>query len=257
MDQQQLLKLLQLSGLSLVLVLLKKGLNMSGVIQATFMNQRSFGPGAPGAIGSAYEGGFYTGKIVEGGVTYYLVVAPKSSGENSSKQYKTSSDVSDVATKTLNNGPAASASINNASHPAAEFCEGLTIGGFSDWYLPARDELELCYRNLKPTTTSNSTAARALSAYTYPEGNDVSGDTRGINRNSDPTGAAYTAGSPAQTSVSAFQTGNAEAFVAAFYWSSTEFSATGAWEQAFNSGSQSNGDKSRDDYVRAVRRVAV
>ena len=230
---------------------------MSGVIQATFMNQRSFGPPPPGAIGSAYEGGFYTGKIVEGGVTYYLVVAPKSSGENSSKKYKVSNDVSDVATKTLNNGPAASASINNSSHTAAQFCEGLTIGGFSDWYLPARDELELCYRNLKPTTASNSTAARALSAYTYPEGNDVSGDTRGINRNSDPTGAAYTAGSPAQTSVSAFKTGNAEAFAVAQYWSSTEFSATAAWRQSFFSGDQLNTIKNDDYYVRAVRRVAV
>jgi hypothetical protein len=230
---------------------------MAGSLQATFMNQRSFGPPPPGAIGSAYEGGFYAGKIVQGGSTYYLVVAPKSSGENSSKKYKTSNDVSDVATKTLNNGPAASTSINNASHPAAEFCEGLTIGGFSDWYLPARDELELCYRNLKPTTTSNSTTTRTLSAYTYPEGNDQSGDTQGRNRNSDPTGAVYTAGSPAQTSVSAFQTGNAEAFAANYYWPSTEFSDTRAWKQTFNNGFQDDSNKDDNSYVRAVRRVAV
>jgi hypothetical protein len=24
---------------------------------------------------------------------------------------------------------------------AAQFCEGLTIGGFSDWYMPAKNEL--------------------------------------------------------------------------------------------------------------------
>jgi hypothetical protein len=226
---------------------------MAGIIQGLVA---SIGGKTEPVIGSAYEGGFYTGKIVEGGVTYYLVVAPKSSGENSSIQYKTANTVSDVATKTLNNGPAASTSINNASHPAAEFCEGLTIGGFSDWYLPARDELELCYRNLKPTTTSNSTDARSLSDYTYPEGNDVSGDTLGINRNSDPTGAAYTAGSPAQTSVSAFQTGNAEAF-ASFYWSSTEFSATAAWAQSFSDGLQFSNGKGFFPSARAVRRVAV
>jgi hypothetical protein len=230
---------------------------MSGVTQATFMNQRSFGPPPPGAIGSAYEGGFYAGKIVQGGSTYYLVVAPKSSGENSSKEWKTTADAGPTATQTLNNGPAASSSMNSASYPAAEFCEGLTIGGFSDWYLPARDELELCYRNLKPTTTSNATAARSLSSYTYPEGNDVSGDTHGINRNSDPTGAAYTAGSPAQTSVSAFQTGNAEAFAASDYWSSTEYSATIAWKPLFGDGNQALGTKSNPNYVRAVRRVAV
>ena len=230
---------------------------MSGVIQATFMNQRSFGPPPPGAIGSAYEGGFYTGKIVEGGVTYYLVVAPKSSGENSSKKYKTSNDAAPSATQTLNNGPAASTSMNSAAYPAAEFCEGLTIGGFSDWYLPARDELELCYRNLKPTTTQTSTTARSLSGITYPEGNDVSGDTQGINRNSDPTGAAYTAESPVQTSVSAFQTGNAEAFAGDIYWSSTEFSAANGWGQNFPNGIQSGTGKSFDNYVRAVRRIAV
>ena len=50
-----------------------------------------------------------------------------------------------------------STNMNNASHPAAQFCEGLTIGGFSDWYMPARNELEICYYNLKPTTQNNNT----------------------------------------------------------------------------------------------------
>jgi len=219
----------------------------------SFATAISFGP----TIGDAYGGGFYTGKIVQGGTTYYLVVAPKSSGENSSKQYKTTNDAAPTATQTLNNGPAASSSMNSASYPAAQFCEGLTIGGFSDWYLPSRDELELCYRNLKPDTTANNTTARSKSSYTYPEGNDVSGDTMGINRNSNPTGAAYTSGSPAQTSVTAFQTGGAEAFAAGFYWSSSEFSSTYAWRQYFGNGNQYDGSKDSSDYVRAVRRVAV
>jgi len=219
----------------------------------SFATAISFGP----TIGDAYGGGFYTGKIVQGGTTYYLVVAPKSSGENSSKQYKTTNDAAPTATQTLNNGPAASSSMNSASYPAAQFCEGLTIGGFSDWYLPSRDELELCYRNLKPDTTANNTTARSKSSYTYPEGNDVSGDTMGINRNSNPTGAAYTSGSPAQTSVTAFQTGGAEAFAAVFYWSSSEFSSTAAWRQNFDFGCQDDSGKDSSFYVRAVRRVAV
>lgn len=219
----------------------------------SFTTAASFAP----AIGDAYGGGFYTGKIVQGGTTYYLVVAPKSSGENSSKQWKTTADAGPTATQTLNNGPAASSSMNSASYPAAQFCEGLTIGGFSDWYLPSRDELELCYRNLKPDTTANNTSARSKSAYTYPEGNDVTGDTMGINRNSNPNGAAYTSGSPAQTSVTAFKTGGAEAFVATAYWSSSEFSSTLAWLQNFYDGSQYYDDKYNSVYVRAVRRVAV
>jgi hypothetical protein len=147
--------------------------------------------------------------------------------------------------------------MNSATYPAAQFCEGLSIGGFSDWYLPARDELELCYRNLKPTTDANNTSARPLSGITYPEGNDVSGDTTGINRNSDPTGAAYTSGNPAQTSVTAFQTGNTEAFASALYWSSSEYSSTVAWYQTFANGGQNSLAKNGYGYVRAVRRVAV
>ena len=123
--------------------------------------------------------------------------------------------------------------------------------------MPARDELELCYRNLKPTTTSNSTSARSLSGITYPEGNDVSGDTMGVNRNSDPTGAAYTSGSPAQTTAASFITGGAEAFAADVYWSSTEYSSTFAWFQNFTSGVQNDTNKTNSYYVRAIRRLPV
>ena len=211
----------------------------------------------PTVIGEAYGGGYYAGKITQGGSTYYLIVAPKSSGESSSKQWKTTNSAGPTATQTLNNGPAASAAMDSASYPAAQFCEGLTIGGYSDWYLPARDELELCYRNLKPTTNANETYARPKSSITYPEGNDQAGDTMGINRNSDPAGAAYTSGSPAQTSVTVFQSGGAEAFASAFYWSSSDYSSTYAWIQVLNNGYQDYDNKTNSNYVRAIRRVPV
>ena len=220
----------------------------------SFVTAAAFGPTV---FGQAYGGGFYAGKIVQGGTSYYVIVSPKSSGEFNGKQYKTTNDAAPTATQTLNNGTAASASMNSASYPAAQFCEGLTIGGFSDWYLPARDELELCYRNLKPTTTANNVSARSKSAYTYPEGNDVSGDTMGINRNSSPTGAAYTSSVPAQTTSAAFITGGAEAFAADFYWSSTEYSSTAAWRQTFYNGTQGDNIKTTSGYVRAIRRLPV
>jgi hypothetical protein len=53
-----------------------------------------------------------------------------------------------------------------------------------------------------------------------------------------------------------FQDGGAEAFAGAYY-SSSEFSATSAWYQAFNSGFQSSVIKDGPTYVRAVRRVPV
>jgi hypothetical protein len=130
--------------------------------------------------------------------------------------------------------------MNNASHPAAQYCEGLSIGGYSDWYLPARYELDIAYENLKPTTTSNSTSW-GINPYSVPE--------RTVNR---------TAGAPAQTSIAAFQTGGAESFVAGYHWSSTEASATVAWELSFSDGVQSgSGGKTTNDYVRAFRKFAL
>jgi hypothetical protein len=130
--------------------------------------------------------------------------------------------------------------MNNASHPAAQFCEGLTIGGFTDWYMPAQNELEVCYYNLKPTTTTNNTSS-------------------GINANAVPARASnYTAGTPAQTSATDFITGTgAEAFTASGYWSSKEASATNASPTYFTVGNQFVGNKITSYRVRAVRRVAV
>jgi hypothetical protein len=66
-----------------------------------------------------------------------------------------------------------------------------------------------------------------------------------------------TAGAPAQTSIAAFQTGGAEAFVANYHWSSTETSATNAWFLDFNDGNQVNSTKASGNYVRAFRKFAL
>lgn len=221
---------------------------MSGVTQAVFMNQRSFGsiqPTPPGVVvGDAYEGGFYAGAISTTGngvATHYLVVAPLSSGETS-LTWKNANTATPGADSDIN-GPQNTADMvadgNSTVYPCAHFCNDLTIGGFSDWYMPSKNELEICYFNLKPTTTANNTAS-------------------GINTNAVPSrGSNYTSGTPAQTSAAAFKSGGAEPFDASGCWSSTEFSATGAWLQSFSNGLQTGLDKTRDFRVRAVRRVPV
>jgi hypothetical protein len=129
--------------------------------------------------------------------------------------------------------------MNNASHPAAQFCRALTIGGYSDWYLPAKDELEILYRYLKPDSTANNTSS-------------------GANSSSLPAGAAYTASNPTTSVSLAYTTGNAEAFGTSYYWSSTECSASSAWGQYFGGGDQDNASKTANNYyVRAVRKVLI
>jgi hypothetical protein len=127
-----------------------------------------------------------------------------------------------------------------AAHPCAQFCDNLVTGGFSDWYMPAQNELEVCYFNLKPTTTSNNTAF-------------------GINANAVPARASnYTAGNPPQTSAANFVSGTgAEAFSPTNYWSSTENSATLARLFSFLYGTQTSYNKLQSRRVRAIRRVAV
>jgi hypothetical protein len=193
------------------------------------------------AVGSALGGGFFAGQISTAGngvADYNLVVGPVASAENSSKQWKTSS-TSTTGTTSVIDGPTNSSNMNNASHPAGVFCEGLTIGGFSDWYMPAKNELEVCYYNLKPTTSANNASI-------------------GANPNAVPARASnYTSGTPAQTSATAFQSGGAEAFAASNYWSSTEVSATSGRTIYFSAGGQYSYYKVNSFRVRAIRRVAV
>ncbi len=211
---------------------------MSGILQAVLGSLG--GSTDPVPIGSSYQGGYYAGKISTAGngiADYYLVVAPVSSGQ-ASRRWKTT-DTSTTGTSSLIDGPTNSSNMNNASHPAAQFCEGLTIGGYSDWYMPATNELEICYFNLKPTTTSNYTGS-------------------GSNSNAVPTRSNnYTSGTPAQTSASDFKDTGAEDFAAAFYWTSTEYSASFGSVQHFSDGDQTGTTKSNPLNVRAVRRVAV
>jgi hypothetical protein len=196
----------------------------------------------PTTIGQAYGGGFYAGKINVSGTQYYLIVAPKASGENSSRTWGVFGTTTGITS--VINGPTNSASLAalGASYQAAVFAEGLTIGGYSDWYLPAKNELEVLYYFLKPTTDANNTSSGSNANAVSPE----------------PISTNYTSGSPAQTSAGiGFRAAETNAFASDYYWSSTENDANNAWSQDFYDGNQNNTNKAGSNYVRAVRRIAV
>jgi hypothetical protein len=206
------------------------------------------------AIGDAFEGGFYAGLIshtADGVPTHALIVAPRASGASgfdypisTALAWKTSLSLT-AGTSSTFDGAANTAAMVTAgigSHPAANFCVGLSIGGFSDWYLPARFELDIAYENLKPSTANNSTSW-GINDYSVPK--------RTLNR---------TTTDPAQTSVSTFQSAGVE-FIAfsgpTDHYSSTQIDSTNAWALDFASGSQNANQITFGRRVRAFRKVAL
>jgi hypothetical protein len=211
----------------------------------------------PAVIGEAFGGGYFAGYIshtADGNPTHALIVAPRATGATgigtgSSYTLTTNLAWKTTLTDTANTTSPFDGSANTAAmvtagiadHPAANFCVGLSIGGFTDWYLPARYELDIAYFNLKPSTAANSTSW-GTNIYAVPQ------------RNSNWT-AAY----PTQTALTAFNT-NTERFALNRHWSSTEASSTTAWALNFTTGiQQSNmaGGKTFLAAVRAFRRIAL
>lgn len=195
---------------------------MSGVLHGVLVSGYG-GVEPPEFIGQAWAGGFYAGDIsytADGVRTHRLVVAPFASGRTDGLVYKTSNTAT-TGTDSEFDGWANSNNMNNASHPAAQFCRGLDINGYDDWYLPALAELEICYFNLKPasTTTEPNTTTQGINVYAVP--------ARGSN---------YTTTNPAQTASGiGFRVDEAEAWDADFeaYWSSTSASDALAVSKAF------------------------
>lgn len=225
-------------------------------------------------VGQAYGGGYFGGQINAGGIIYNLIVSPElgdTAGPNPAGSLQGQyggSTAAGIQWKLSNTGPDASATSvifggtatatygASFSYPAFYWCvsdstgpnagvydttnaTGTGISGYNDWYIPAKNELEILYYNLKPTTTSNTTAS-------------------GINPDAIPARASnYTAGNPAQTTASLFQGTNAQAFSTPNdYLSATEGSSSQAWGQSFDHGGQGvNNKNSNGAWARAIRRV--
>jgi len=206
----------------------------------------------PTVIGQAYGGGYYGGKIDISGTQYYLLVADKTVGEAYQKAwglYNTSTGANSII-----DGPANSALLAalGSAYEAATFCETLNTGGYTDWYLPARDELQVLYYFLKPGTDANDTASGSNAYAVSPQ----------------PVSTVYTAGDPAQTSATTFRTGASSQEFATLpstgtYWTSTQYAPFSpqsyVWMQRSTTGAQPAQTKNSFStmYTRAIRRVAV
>ena len=150
-------------------------------------------------------------------------------------------------------GWANSEAMNNASHPAAQFCRTLTIGGYDDWYLPATQEWDILWRAFKPEATPNGT-------YT--------GADYGANPYAVPQAGNYTDNNPPLTSVLAFRDGGAESLKhfdesygddPFFHWTSTQAASGTAFLRMTYLGEQYAESKTvaSVNQVRAIRRVEV
>ena len=187
------------------------------------------------AIGEAYGGGFFAGLIRIGSSTYGLIVAPKDGGEIVG-EWVPHKAVDDA--RSFFDGHANTQAMADAGSDIALWAYSLKIGDNSDWYIPSRDELEVCYRNLKPTDGSNYCGS-------------------GDNPSAYLPSYAYSINTPAQTTAKAFR--GAQAFDPVWHWTSTQFdgNASNAWIQFFGDGNQNNNDKGYKGRVRAVRRFLI
>ena len=196
-------------------------------------------PTLPAAIGAALAGGFFAGIIRINGEEHALVVAPKDIGEK--KGIWNGSDKPVPGATSYFDGLENTVAMAEAGSELAQWARTINHEGFDDWYIPSRDELEIVYRNLKPTTETNAT---------YRSGDNPS---------SSPVGYPYTRDLPAQTAASAFQEGGAEALADDWYCSSTQRASNTAyaWGQDFDFGYQDDFHKSYAGRARAVRRFKL
>lgn len=186
---------------------------------------------------TALGGGFYTGEILLMGNPFALITAPKSA--EFSSEWGKSGEKFDGA------GHFVDGLTNTAEMAAAgleialRVCD-MRIGGFDDWAIPARNQQELQYRTFKPTNEENWCS--------YLDG---------YNPDSVPAGELYIPNNPLQTASEAFHEGGAEAFEAAWYWSSSQSSAGGAFCQDFDGGYQGYDGKDGEFLVRPVRMIQI
>ena len=114
---------------------------------------------------------------------------------------------------------AAITDVNNGGvHAAAKYCDGMSYGGYSDWYLPSKSEAAYIYCKSTPNSHFSSLPQENANCGGAGVSNQLSGFAMGL------------------------------------YWVASENASTHAWQQDFSTGNQTNGSKHMTGYVRCVRR---
>jgi hypothetical protein len=86
--------------------------------------------------------------VIDAGVgSYYVSIAPNASGCACGCRWKTTRTATSGTASLVNGYSNTWGPLNNADHPAGNFCATRSIGGFADWYLPAKDEHYTMYVN--------------------------------------------------------------------------------------------------------------
>ena len=97
------------------------------------------------------QGGVYAGLVrgENGQPDYHLVVSAADVGQASEIEWGSAGETEAGAQHEWDGLANTEALINSEhQHPAAEWAAALDIEGLTDWYLPARRELALCYANV-------------------------------------------------------------------------------------------------------------
>lgn len=261
-------------------------------IWTNFVMRRPIDPTIAWAIasrtyGAAAAGGYFAGVIdtvtgtidaadaYQTGLRYALLVGPKThevTGGTVQWDSRGATAPNVAGAKTRWDGLSATAAIVALAATETEAANNVNARNSSDpapateggsvWYLPAMDELELFYRNLKPNAANNRTAeGQAANGAAFPS--PLSG--HGTNISSLPAGTTYTNNprNPDETPLALFKAGGAQTLSQDYYWSSTDGTAAGlnrAWLQKFtdagNEGLQAATNKEDTLYsVRSARRI--
>ena len=129
-------------------------------------------------IGTAMSGGYFGGQINDGGIIYNLIVADLTNGgQDSTKAWKSSASADTVPSAAFWQNEAYGFPATQAgyftgagTYPAFGFARTYVGNGYKDWYIPAKNELEVLFYFLRPNVTGgNSTSSGSNPNAVAPE----------------------------------------------------------------------------------------